>query len=473
MRNHGPSLLLSLLALASACESSSKTTTDKPAAETDAGSAGASASEQPAQLTYWQDMVPLFEQHCLQCHREGGIAPFRMDEYSTVKPLAKVIAHATRERTMPPWAVTSDGSCGNFAGSIAVSDEEIALISAWADSGAAEGEPASIHVPELPSLDSAVELTTPKFVPEAQGGALAQADEYRCFAVDKPEGATGYATGYEVLPGTAEIVHHVAVFFVDPERQTRAEDGQQVAMTNRERMQALHAESPERDGWPCFGAAGEGVEVDAVPVVWAPGQGVVSFPQDTGVPLDAHQQVIVQIHYNLSDVAQRGKSDSTRVRLRFAKDVKEVGLFLTEDPLLTSLYEDEPTTLPPGKTSTHYRWRRSAKDMDIGDRKGAKLYGVMPHMHGMGQTFEMTINQNGVDDQCAAQIDHWNFHWQRMYFYQKPYPLTPDTQIAVDCEYDTSSAKQPVRPGWGTSNEMCLATLFVTVPRESYKSLSD
>jgi hypothetical protein len=471
MRNHGPSLLLSLLALACACESSNKPTEQKHDmhVDADAGSAPA-ASEEPAQLTYWKDMVPLFEQHCLSCHREGGIAPFRMDEYSAVKPLAKVIAHATRERTMPPWAVTSDGSCGNFADSIALNEEEIALISAWADSGAAEGEPGSIHVPELPSLDSATEFRTPEFFPEAQGGTLAESDEYRCFAVDKPEDAKGFVTGYEVLPGTAEIVHHVVAFFVDPDRKSTGENGQEVAMTNRERMQQLHDETPGRDGWPCFGAAGDGVEIDAVPVVWAPGQGVVSFPKDTGVPLTSRHQIVLQVHYNLSDVSQRGKSDSTRVRLRLAQDVKEVGIFMTEDPLLNSLYEDNPTTLPPGKTSTHYTWRRSAKDMDIGDMQGAKLYGVMPHMHGMGQTYEMTINQNGVDDQCAAQIDHWNFHWQRMYFYQKPYPITPDTQIAVDCEYDTSGAKEPVRPGWGTSNEMCLATLFMTVPRENFES---
>ncbi|HET8934987.1 MAG TPA: cytochrome c, partial [Polyangiales bacterium] len=238
MRNHGPSLLLSLLALACACESSNKPTEQKHDmhVDADAGSAPA-ASEEPAQLTYWKDMVPLFEQHCLSCHREGGIAPFRMDEYSAVKPLAKVIAHATRERTMPPWAVTSDGSCGNFADSIALNEEEIALISAWADSGAAEGEPGSIHVPELPSLDSATEFRTPEFFPEAQGGTLAESDEYRCFAVDKPEDAKGFVTGYEVLPGTAEIVHHVVAFFVDPDRKSTGENGQEVAMTNRERMQ--------------------------------------------------------------------------------------------------------------------------------------------------------------------------------------------------------------------------------------------
>jgi hypothetical protein len=35
----------------------------------------------------------------------------------------------------------------------------------------------------------------------------------------------------------------------------------------------------------------------------------------------------------------------------------------------------------------------------------------------------------------------------------------------VTCDYDTASAQAPVLPGWGTGNEMCLTTLFLTVPK--------
>ena len=468
MRTQGTSLLLGLLALAYGCtsdDSAGRTASSEP----DASVAEPRADEQRPQMTYWDDMVPLFEQHCLHCHREGGIAPFRMDEYSTVKPLAKLIAQVTSERTMPPWAVTSDGSCGSFADSLALTEQEISKIAAWADAGAAEGTPGTIELPVLPSLEGAVELATPEFVPEAQGGALAAADEYRCFMLERPDGATGYVTGYEVLPGRPEIVHHLVAFIVDPSAQASGEDGAPISMTNLERMLQLDDESPDRDGWPCFGAAGDGVEMESLPVVWAPGQGVVSFPTGTGVPLDKHHTVVAQVHYNLSDVQHRGLSDSTKLRLRLAQNVDEVGMFVTEDPLLSTLYEGEPTTLPPGMHSTHYVWKRSLMQMGLGDISGVKLYGVMPHMHALGQTYEMTISQPGAGESCAAQVDRWDFHWQRMYFWDEPYALTADTQLRVDCEYDTTGVTAPVQPGWGTSNEMCLATLFFTVPREHFK----
>jgi hypothetical protein len=39
----------------------------------------------------------------------------------------------------------------------------------------------------------------------------------------------------------------------------------------------------------------------------------------------------------------------------------------------------------------------------------------------------------------------------------------------VTCDYDTRSVKDPVLPGWGTSNEMCLATLYFTAPASSFQ----
>ena len=50
------------------------------------------------------------------------------------------------------------------------------------------------------------------------------------------------------------------------------------------------ARRPIASGWPCFGAAGDGVDVSGVPVTWAPGQGVVNYPNGMGVPVQHHRQ---------------------------------------------------------------------------------------------------------------------------------------------------------------------------------------
>ena len=70
---------------------------------------------------------------------------------------------------------------------------------------------------------------------------------------------------------------------------------------------------------------------------------------------------------------------------------------------------------------------------------------------------------------CAADIQNWDFHWQRMYFYDKPRTLDASTEFKVSCDYETTSVTEPVLPGWGTSNEMCLATLYLTAPISAFQ----
>jgi len=119
-------------------------------------------------------------------------------------------------------------------------------------------------------------------------------------------------------------------------------------------------------GWPCFGSAGEGVTVNSVPVTWAPGQGVVNYPDGMGVPIRTTDKIVVQIHYNLADPTAAGKTDSTTVHLRFANQVSRRLSFLLPDPFLDSLSKKDvannpapdtlPPMLPPGNQHSEDEW---------------------------------------------------------------------------------------------------------------------
>jgi hypothetical protein len=439
----------------------------------DAGSAdtGSADAGEPERVTYWQDMVPIFERHCLQCHREGGIAPMRLDRYDDAKTFAALIGHSTAERAMPPWDATSDGSCGEFQGSLALSDAQIARIGAWVEGGAAEGTRAEVKLPALEQLPSATDYALPSYAPVAQGGALAANDDYHCFLVDPKLSAQRFITGYDIVPGSPEIVHHVVVSVVDPEAP-----GEDMAagVTNAEVMAELDAESPDKVGWSCFGAAGEGVRTRSNPVVWAPGQGVVRFPGDSGVLVRPNDRLVVQVHYNLADPKQRGRTDATHVRFDLAEQVHNLALFATPDALLESMFGPEPHQLEPGKPSVLFSFQRSVSDLELEDDTGPisaaqlsqlKLWGVMPHMHERGHKLQMRLKSGASSEmQCGVDVQSWDFHWQRMYFYQQPWLLGEDAELQVTCDFDTSTARSPVLPGWGTQNEMCLTTLFFTVP---------
>jgi hypothetical protein len=359
---------------------------------------------------------------------------------------------------MPPWDALADGSCGTFSGEMSLSDEEIATIVAWKEGERLEGTPGSITLPTIPSLQGANEYTTPEFTPAPEGSAIAMNDEYRCFLLDPTLDGPRFITGYDIDPGVDLLIHHVLVMLVDPAAPSAVTD-----LSNGEQMQALDDESPDRLGWPCFGMAGDGVEVHAVPVTWAPGQGVVSYPGNSGVPINPSDRLVVQVHYNMENTVLIGQPDITTIRLQMAETVERVGVFVLHDPLLASLALGNPDTLMPGQASVPYVWQASASDFGLAGLTDVELHGVMPHMHKLGHTYNMQLVDD-ANEQCGVQVPQWDIHWQRMYFYQSPLAVTDTTQFHVTCDFDTTEAVLPVIPGWGTSNEMCLAVLYFTVP---------
>jgi hypothetical protein len=247
-----------------------------------------------------------------------------------------------------------------------------------------------------------VDIQTPTFSPVVQGGALAAEDEYRCFLLDPPLTSEAFLAGYYVRPGDSSIVHHVLTFAVNPLKVTGS------GKTNAALIKELDDRSPERLGWPCFSGAGDGVDVDGIPVTWAPGQGVVNYPPGMGVPLRATDKLVVQIHYNLADAASAGKRDSTTIQLKFVDHVERQLAFLVPDPLLDSLANATPDTLPPGQSNASYTWTVTGQHLGLGGSRSVDLIAVMPHMHGRGIRQLMKMGAPG-DLACTSHIEPGTF----------------------------------------------------------------
>jgi hypothetical protein len=421
----------------------------------------------PAALTYWGDVAPIYNAKCTRCHQDGGIAPFRLDRYDDARKHALKAAAATKAGIMPPYLMTHDGSCGQFQDDETLTEAEKSTIWQWANGEQKEGTRVALATPAADHLTDAQEWKTPTIVPVAEGGQLAEFDEYRCFPLDSNVSQDAFITGYEVLPGNPVLVHHLVAFVVDPDQKT--ESGQ----TNAEVMAALDQADPDRPGWSCFGAAGEGVQVLSVPVVWAPGQGVVRYPGELGVRLKPQHKLVVQMHYNLAGhaghgpgQAAAGASDSTTLRLRHVDTIGREALFMTGDGFLETLFRNEPASLPPGQSSTKYTWSLTGQQMGMGPEfPYFDIIGVMPHMHERGVRKQMRIGPDGGPLACAANVDRWDFNWQKFYFYEgAPIRFDSNSRMEVTCEYDTSKDTQPVLPGWGTRNEMCAVIMMVALP---------
>ena len=102
-------------------------------------------------MTFSKDIAPILQRSCQQCHNPDGGAPMSLTTYEEVRPYARAIKQRTamgpRAGVMPPWFVEKNIGIQRFKGDPSLSDEEIAKIAKWADSGAPRGNPADMPPP--------------------------------------------------------------------------------------------------------------------------------------------------------------------------------------------------------------------------------------------------------------------------------------------------------------------------------------
>jgi len=419
--------------------------------------------------TYYGDVEPIFRDHCVHCHQSDGIGTFSMASYDDVTDWAPAIAAAASSRTMPPWLVTSDGTCQTFDHDPSLSDDEIATIEAWAEADAPKGDVAdavSATLPEPASLDRVdLQLTTPEIVPEREGDLFAPYDEYRCFVFKDLTEADAFITGFEIDPGFDAIVHHVIGMPVDPAAPGWAGWG-----PNGETIDEVDG-ADGRPGWDCLGTAGDGIAEEGYPITWAPGMGAVHYPEGTGVRMPSDHWFVVQVHYNLVEEDNRGLPDSTGIHLRLDEQVETELFFALPDGLLESVFTGGfPDTIPPGEEAYEYEfsiegdelWWWAAQNPNTLGVDEYKVWGVMPHMHQRGVQQSAHVTRAGGDEECLVEVPQWDFEWQLTYFYEEPVTMSFDDRLDVTCTYDTSGEDAPILPGWGTNNEMCLLVMMIS-----------
>jgi hypothetical protein len=210
------------------------------------------------------------------------------------------------------------------------------------------------------------------------------------------------------------------------------------------------------------------VNSEGTPVDWAPGQGVVEYPAGTGLPVGPNTLLVAQVHFNLANAANEGKTDSSAIKLRLADTVERKLFFALPDLFLGTLGRNPPASLPPMQPRAAYNWKAPTALLHRINPFSASTYDVLkifPHMHQRGRNMTVKLNKPDGSSQCLVQVTNYNFNWQRFYTYNQPVRIPTDQGYAFDvtCEYDTSADTSPVFPGWGTRNEMCLPIMMVAI----------
>ncbi|MEC8050967.1 MAG: hypothetical protein VX210_09270 [Myxococcota bacterium] len=367
--------------------------TDDTVVESDNGdSTGTPATEES--LTFYRDVKPITDAHCVRCHDPEGVGYFDMTDPETVVVWAGAIKASTMNGTMPPYGAKPADDCTpehNFIGDISLTDEQIETIAAWVDGGAELGEPSddtSEPVYPVTTLDAFDFEGVPMTPIEVEDGD----DSFICVVIDPNFTEETWINGVEVVADNIKLAHHM-VLFTDPTR-------------------ASLDKADENGTYPCFGSAGV---PGSVLYAWAPGAAPLDLPADKATRVAPGTLFVMQMHYSPQGGAQ-SLIDETKLRFRFAPEPPKYEVYMqlmgnfdfnfspalgiqpaANDP------EDVKFEIPPDTTMHRevMRWTYTGRlpgsgsggSFDGPNAREMRLWSIAPHMHYTGVDMKISIDR--------------------------------------------------------------------------------
>ncbi|MDP1827195.1 MAG: hypothetical protein Q8L48_28235 [Archangium sp.] len=405
------------------------------------------AACQPAGPSYHQDIKPILDARCANCHVAGGIAPFALDTFAAAEGKAAVIADAVASGRMPPWkAGPSDVT---YLRNPSLSDEQKASIAAWAKSPV-EGDKTKPGA-ALPSLGGGVERVDRTVQMPAAYTPRITPDDYRCFVLEWPETATKYITGVNARPGVASQAHHIALYIVEP------------ADAMYPRMWDAEDATP---GYECFGGP-FGSRPQQFPVnlltAWIPGYQGTTFPRGGGIRIEPGTTVVMQMHYNVQNVAQP-QEDLTSMEFTLADTVQRR---MAYQPMLDVAWVAGQMKIPAANPDVLHQYVADPRQFfellgsPLDNTNGFNIEAVMFHMHTLGKHGELWLEKADRRRIRILDIPAWDFHWQNEYQLAEPVRFEPGDKLRVKCTFANDKAGA-VETNWGENSdeEMCVANIL-------------
>jgi hypothetical protein len=411
----------------------------------------ASAARQSAApaVTFHKDVVPVLQKNCQSCHRPGQIGPFSMLTYKETRPWARAIKQAVVTRAMPPWF--ADPSYGHFNNDRSLSQSEIALLAAWVDAGAPEGNPADAPSPvEWPEggwqikPDATVDL--PPYPVPAKGII-----EWERIALPAPFKEDTWVTSVEILPSVPAVVHHLCFGFQKHRPTTpygvyqwmevpRDENGNMVKVdgtTTGPRngvvlsRKAGSTEVTRRPGRPDFFHEGTNE------FCYLPGLPYEDYrPVEAGMFVPAGSDMIVSLHYTATGLATIDKS---RIGFTVTKTPPPKKFLPQDGPegdnAPVARQQANATLAIPPYTNDH-----PGPLAEISFLKDVELVWFRPHAHVRGKTVTYTLVHPDGREEILLHVPHYNFNWQLTY--RTSVKIPKGAKMRVQFTYDNSTANK-------------------------------
>ena len=383
------------------------------------------------EVTYHNRISRIVQQHCIECHREGGVGPFSLASFDDVVAHAGMIKQVVDRGIMPPWFAADSARQGGAESphaswsndrSLATAEKQDLL--AWIAGGKPQGDRRDAPQPRsfadgwlIGKPDAVFEFAKPVAI-KATGTM-----PYQNIVVETHLTEDKWVQAIEVQPGDRGVVHHVLVF--------------------------VQGSDDKDDGPRDDAAEGRG----GFWGIYVPGQSTLVYPDGLAKRIPKGAKLRFQMHYTPNGTAT---TDKSRIGLIFAKapplhEVKVAGIV---NPRIS---------IPPG-AENHQEEATLRLPLDV------QVLGYLPHMHLRAKACRYEVTKNG-ETTTQLDIPRYDFNWQLLYRYFEPLALQQGDAIKFTVWYD-NSANNPANPDptktvrWGaqTFDEMHLGYVEYFVP---------
>jgi mono/diheme cytochrome c family protein len=482
-----------------------------------AGGVRATVKVQAADVTaptFNHDVAPILFNKCATCHRAGAGGPMALTSFKEVRPWARDIKTRVQKREMPPWS--ADPRWGDYRNDISLSAEQIATITAWVDSGMAEGSGPAPAMPQFPDggwrlvngrpPDIILEMPTTYQLP-AEG----QVPIFRVW--DKnPFKEDVFVEALQIRPTNVQVTHHSALYGRALPAGTTLQ--KQVAWPGGPELSYIPtyadgsivdvlsglggnlSSAIREDGEPGNGQLEQRFNVkpgDKVPVInrtrqateedderlmfYLPGADFQQFAPGSAKRIRASNALMWEVHYSPDG---KPETDTERIGLWLApKDKIQRQVHILRNGNGQHIIENGEVgsvanlpAIPPNVSD----WKITAIQPFTQD---VTLNTMQPHMHLRGHDMTYIAKYPDGREEILLSVPKYDFNWQDTYIPKQPYKLPAGTVLETVGHYDNSVRNKmnpmPNRPAlWSeqTWDEMYNAWTEITYDAETNPNLN-
>ncbi len=356
-------------------------------------------------LTFSKDVAPIFQRACQNCHRPGSIAPMSLLSYRDARPWAKSIQMKVSNREMPPWFIDKTIGIQKFKDDPSLTDEEIATIVGWVESGTPEGSPADL--PPAKQFDDLNKwhIGTPDLIvplPEVWTVPPTGPDQWPDLYTDSGLKEDRYIKAVEFKPGTGagnRVIHHAHNYLVAPGTDT---DTNAISSAPEETLNEY--------------AAGKGGDI---------------FPEGTGRLMKAGTRIHFNVHYH--SVGEEIKDRGELGMIFYPKGVIPTHVLHT-----VTMGNQTDIDIPSNgilRTDGYYHFD-----------KPVKIASFQPHMHDRGRR-ECIEAIYPTNQREMLNCANFNFGWALIYNYaDDAAPILPPGSLLHVINFHDNTATNKGNP---------------------------